>query len=151
MYGSILTTATLNASLISETSQKFNRLFETSSCLSATASKQTKQNVVIATHQDSITFHYSPLTTLNKNLRTSPETTLRLMSGVYWSKNNVGEIHMQWNPVNTDTKRTCHSVRIMRVPNYSIPYQLSKFHMFFSVNVINMASPSLLFIYIKFT
>ena len=62
MYGSILTTATLNASLISETSQKFNRLFETSSCLSATASKQTIQNVVKATHQDSITFHYSPLT-----------------------------------------------------------------------------------------
>ena len=66
MYGSILTTATLNASLISETSQKFNRLFETSSCLIATASKQTIQNVVIATHQDSITFHYSPLTTPNK-------------------------------------------------------------------------------------
>ena len=32
---------------------------------------------------------------------------------VQFSKTSVG---LKWNPVNTDTKGTCHNVRIIRVP-----------------------------------
>lgn len=61
----------------------FNQSFETSSSPRVIASKQTAQNILMATHQDSIMFHYSPLRTLNKGLRTSPETKFPLISSVY--------------------------------------------------------------------
>ena len=43
------------------TSAHFNRLFETSSSPRATASKQTMQNIVMATHKESTLTHYSLL------------------------------------------------------------------------------------------
>lgn len=39
----------------------FNRSFETSSSPRVIASKQTAQNILMATHQDSKMLHYSPL------------------------------------------------------------------------------------------
>ena len=59
-------------------SAHLNRFFETSSSARATASNQTMQNIVMATHQESI----MSLVTLNKSLRISPETSFRLISSV---------------------------------------------------------------------
>ena len=49
-------------------------------------------------------------TTLNKSLRTSPETNFRLILAFTWSKNNFGEIHIVSKRLRLDWEIPTHSI-----------------------------------------
>ena len=70
-------------------SANLSRLSQTSSSLRGTVSKQTNSE-----YCNGDCLLNSLLTTLNKSLRTSPETNFRLIQLFDRSKNNFGDIHM---------------------------------------------------------
>ena len=53
-------------------------------CHCAAGSKQTIQNIVMVTHQESIMSHFSLLTTLNNRLQTFQDTNFQLSSINYY-------------------------------------------------------------------